>query len=325
LKAILVTGAAGFIGSFLCDELLARRYRVIGVDNLFRGRMENLADALKSPHFQFLRLDLATADAPAALHELLQSNSVESVFHLAAINGTQYFYEASLLVLDVNVRATQSVVEALKGSGARSIVYASSSEVYGEPLQVPTPETHPVLLNSRADRDSYAAGKAVGDFYVRLAAGALGIRHLNLRIFNQYGPRMVGTRYGQVIGEFIVRALADEPFTILGDGQHTRSFCYVADAARIMVDLLEGGASGELNLGYDEETTILDLAQRIHRQLRKKWAPVFLPERPHDHRRRCPDLTELRRQVPRARFLPLDEGIARTIDYFRAAASSGQG
>jgi nucleoside-diphosphate-sugar epimerase len=322
LKTVLVTGSAGFIGSFLTDELLSRGYRVVGVDNLFRGRLENLETARRSPSFEFVKLDLATADAPPALHKLLKTNNAVAVFHLAAINGTQYFYDASGMVLDVNVRATQTVVQAVEGSAVDTLFYTSSSEVYGEPMQVPTPETHPILLNSQADRDSYAASKALGDFYIRFAAQKLGIRHLNLRIFNQYGPRMVGTKYGQVIGEFISRALTSEPFTIIGDGSHTRSFCFVRDAARLIVDLYERGARGQMNLGRDEEITILELARRVHAQLGKPCSPVFLPERPHDHRRRCPDLTLLRRALPNATFTSLDDGLAATIAHFRGQAAA---
>lgn len=316
---VVVTGAAGFIGSFLVEELLARGYAVTGVDNLFRGRMENLETASRSDAFRFERLDLAEADAAARLKEILLRDRAEAVFHLAAINGTEYFYDASWMVLDVNVRCTQAVMAALEGTAVRYVAYTSSSEAYGEPMQVPTPESHPVLLNAAADRDSYASAKAMGDFYTRIGAIKLGIDWLNIRVFNQYGPRMVGSKYGQVIGEFVRRGLTEPRFTIIGDGSHTRSFCLVTDGARAMVDLLEKRVTGFINLGNDKEMTILELAQLVHGKLGRPFEPVFLPERPHDHRRRCPDLTRLRQELPGFQLTDLDRGLDLTIEYFRKA------
>ena len=317
MKNVLVTGAAGFIGSFLVEELLARGYAVIGVDNLFRGSMENLAGVILNPAFRFEKLDLAETKAPARLREILQQNQTQVLFHLAAINGTEYFYDASWMVLDVNSRSTQTVLSAVEGTSVKYIAYASSSEVYGEPITVPTPETHSILLNAEADRDSYASSKAIGDFYVRIGACKLGIDALVMRIFNQYGPRMVGSKYGQVIGEFIRRALTEPEFTIIGNGSHTRSFCLVTDGVRAMVDLLEKRVTGFINLGNDTEISILELAGQIHSKLGREFKPVFLPERPNDHRRRCPDLSLLRQMIPNIKMTSLDEGLEITIKHLR--------
>lgn len=319
MTRVAVTGAAGFVGSFLCDELLRRGHEVTGIDNLFRGRLENLALAQAQPGFRFEQLDLALPDAATRMRQLLVDGDVEAVFHLAAINGTEYFYDASWMVMDVNVRTTQNVVEAVRGTRVSYLAYTSSSEVYGEPMQVPTPESHPILLNAEADRDSYASSKAMGDYYVRIGAKALGIEALVLRVFNQYGPRMVGTKYGQVIGEFVRRALTEPTFTIIGDGSHTRSFCLVADGARAMVDLFERRVTGFINLGNDREISILELARLVHQKLGKPFVPVFLPERPHDHRRRCPDLARLRRELPGFEMTGLEQGLDLTIEHFRAA------
>lgn len=318
MTRILVTGAAGFVGSFLCDELLRRGHQVTGVDNLFRGTLANLAQARQQAGFRFEQLDLALPDAAARLRQLLLEGGTEAVFHLAAINGTEYFYDASWMVMDVNVRTTQNVLEALRATQVSYLAYTSSSEVYGEPMTVPTPEDHPILLNAQADRDSYASSKAMGDYYVRIGAQALGIQALVLRVFNQYGPRMVGTKYGQVIGEFVRRALGEQEFTIIGDGSHTRSFCLVTDGARAMAELFERRVTGFMNLGNDREISILELARLVHAKLDKPFAPVFLPERPHDHRRRCPDLTRLRQALPGFQMTGLDQGLDITIEHFRA-------
>lgn len=317
MKNVMVTGAAGFIGSFLTEELLRRGYSVTGIDNLFRGRPDNLKVAQQNPNFRFEQLDLTDQDASQRLKTLLIEGGTEAIFHLAAINGTQYFYDASWMVLHVNIRATQALLDAVEDTQVAYIAYTSSSEVYGEPMQVPTPETHPILLNAQADRDSYASSKALGDFYVRIGAQKLGVKALAVRVFNHYGPRMVGTKYGQVIGEFVTRGLTEPEFTIIGDGSHTRSFCLVTDGARLMVDLFEKSVTGFINLGNDDEVTILEVAERIHQKLGRKFDPVFLPERPHDHRRRCPDLTRLRQELPGLELTNLDTGLDLTIDAYR--------
>lgn len=317
MKHVMVTGAAGFLGSFLTEELLRRGYAVTGVDNLFRGRKENLIVASQNPNFRFVQLDLTDGDAAERIRTMLRSDGIEAVFHLAAINGTEYFYDASWMVLDVNVSTTQTIIEAIEGTNVSYVCYTSSSEVYGEPMIVPTPETHPVLLNTEADRDSYASSKAIGDFYVRIGAQKLGIDALAVRVFNQYGPRMVGTKYGQVIGEFVKRGMTEPVFTIIGDGSHTRSFCLVTDGARALVDLFESRVTGFINLGNDREITILELAQRIHAKLGREFKPQFLQERPHDHRRRCPDLGRLKMHLPELELTDLDRGLDITIEYFR--------
>lgn len=322
MKNVLITGAAGFIGSFLVEELLSRDYSVTGVDNLFRGRMKNLARACKNPAFRFEKLDLTDGDAASCLKKILLRDQIEAVFHLAAINGTEYFYDASWMVLDVNVRTTQSLLAALEGTGVSYLAYTSSSETYGDPTQVPTPEDHPILLNAQADRDSYASSKAIGDFYIRIGAQKLGIDALVLRVFNQYGPRMVGTKYGQVIGEFVQRCLTEPEFTIIGDGSHTRSFCLVTDGTRAIADLFEKRTSGFINLGNDDEIKIIDLARLIHAKLGRDFKPVFLPERPHDHRRRCPDIRRLREVLPELSLTDLNKGLDITISHFRQEMES---
>lgn len=319
MKHVMVTGAAGFLGSFLTEELLRRGYAVTGVDNLFRGREENLIVARQNPNFRFEQLDLTDPDGAERIRTMLRNDGTEAVFHLAAINGTEYFYDASWMVLDVNVSTTQTLIDAIEGTNVNYVCYTSSSEVYGEPMIVPTPETHPVLLNAEADRDSYASSKAMGDFYVRIGAQKLGIDALAVRVFNQYGPRMVGTKYGQVIGEFVKRGMTEPVFTMIGDGSHTRSFCLVTDGARALVDLFESRVTGFINLGNDHEISILELAQRIHDKLGREFKPEFLEERPHDHRRRCPDLSRLKMHLPNLELTDLDEGLDITIQYFREA------
>ena len=146
------------------------------------------------------------------------------IFHYAAINGTKYFYDIPYQVIDNNIRMTQNVLSACEKTSVNKIIYASSSEVYGEPLYIPTPESHPILLNVHTVRDSYASSKAICEFYVKLLSIKNKIEYLILRIFNTYGPNMDTSEYGQVIPEFIDKMFDNKKFSIIGDGKHTRSF-----------------------------------------------------------------------------------------------------
>ena len=312
-KNILVTGAAGFIGSFLCEELVSHQYNLIGVDNFFRGKRENL-DSLKN-NFQFslLEIDLSDSENIFSVKKIIDENKIDTVIHLAAINGTQYFYDKPFFVLDQNIKMTQNILNAIKDSSVKRIIYASSSEVYGDPEKFPTSESDPILLFESFDRDSYAISKAVGEFYVRLFAKQSKISALSLRIFNTYGERMVGTRYGQVIPEFIDRMLFEEKFTILGDGKHTRSFCYVKDITRMIRALMEKEISGLINLGNDAEISILELARKIHDSANRQFHPYFLQERDNDHLRRKPDISYLKKILGELSFTSLDSGLKKVI------------
>lgn len=317
MNKIMVTGAAGFLGSFLCDALLSRGHHVIGIDNLFRGSLKNLQHLPFAEHFTFIEMDLSLSDNIQALHEIMVRENIAIICHLAAINGTQYFYDHSLFVLDQNVRITQNVLAASQNTQINYIIYTSSSEVYGEPMHLPTSEQEAILLNIHADRDSYAASKAVGDFYTRLYCQDHHIKCLVLRVFNLYGERMINTRYGQVIPEFIKRMLDCEPFTIIGDGMQTRSFCYIDDATWAICELIANETEGVVNLGNDHEIKILDLAERIHRLDNKNFKPIFTAPRPNDHHRRWPDISLLKSLLPDMQFTPLDQGLLKLIASFR--------
>ena len=316
MSSILITGSAGFIGSFLAEKLVDNGYKVIGVDNLFRGKEENLSAIISNPSFSFVNIDLSNPINKFQLAEIMQKNNIEIVFHLAAVNGTQYFYDNPVFVLDQNIKITMNLLESIENTSVKKIIYTSSSEIYGDPMNIPTSRSHPILLNINADRDSYASSKAIGEFYTRLFSKKFGIDYLILRVFNMFGPRMVNTRYGQVIPEFIHKTLNKEIFTIIGDGCHTRSFCYIKDFTNIMIKLLENKISGVLNIGNDEEISILSLAERIHYLMRRNFNPVFLPERPHDHKRRRPDITELKKILPENNFTSLENGLLETIKFY---------
>ena len=316
---ILVTGAAGFVGSFLSEALVSHNYFVIGIDNFFRGKKSNLISLSTSNNFKFVEMDLSDSSNVDELKQIIADYKITTIYHLAAINGTLHFYDKSLFVLDQNIRITANLLNALNNSCVNKIIYTSSSEVYGEPFQVPTPETHPILLNPEANRDSYASSKAICEFYIRLFCEQYKIEYFILRLFNLYGPRMDNTKYGQVVPEFIDKVNADSAFSIIGDGTQTRSFCYIKDAINILLKFCLKSGSGIFNVGRNQEITILKLAAQIHKILNAEFNPSFLPARPNDHQRRCPDITKLLNFIGEIKFTPLESGLELVHDFYRGA------
>jgi nucleoside-diphosphate-sugar epimerase len=212
---------------------------------------------------------------------------------------------------------TQNLLTAIENTNVKYIIYTSSSEVYGNPFVIPTSEKQPILLNETFDRDSYAVSKAIGEFYVRLFAKEHGLSYLLLRLFNIYGERMIGTRYGQVVPEFIHRMLFEDEFTILGNGSQTRSFCYINDATHIMRRLMEIKLTGLINVGNDDEKSIFELAKIIHTLNHAEFHPIFLPDRPNDHQRRRPNINYLKSILPDLIFTDLESGLKRVIDFYK--------
>jgi len=306
-KTVLVTGSAGFLGSHLVDSLLFEGYNVVGIDNFFRGRRDNIS---KNPNLKFYEVDLTIEDSK--LKKIIQRHSPDVVFHYAAINGTKYFYDMPLKVFNDNINMTKNVLNSLRNSSVKKVFYASSSEVYGDPLVVPTPEDHAISLNAFADRDSYAASKAFGDFYVKLFSEEEGLDFVILRIFNTYGPRMDNSEYGQVVPEFLRKAMENKEFMIIGDGSETRSFCYVRNHVEMVIKILDSESNGIFNVGNDDEITILDLAKRVHKILGKEFKPKFSPPRDNDHSRRCPDIQKIK-LISDINFLSLEEGLFKTL------------
>lgn len=309
---MLITGAAGFLGSFLSEELLQNAYPVIGIDNFFRGKKEYLP---AHEHFIFYKIDLVNESEK--IKAVIKKEKPDILIHYAAINGTKYFYDMPYQVINDNVKMTQHVLDACMDSTVKKIIYASSSETYGEPQKIPTPETHPILLNIHTNRDSYASSKAICDFYVKLFGQEHNIDFVILRIFNTYGPHMDTTEYGQVIPEFINKMFQDKEFTIIGNGEHTRSFCYVTDHTRLVRKIMEKCSNEIINIGNDAEIKIVDLAKKIHELENRKFIPTYLPEREYDHKRRRPDISKLKKLIDDHPQIILDEGLKKTIEWYK--------
>ncbi len=308
----MVTGVAGFIGSFLGERLLEEGYEVIGIDNLFRGKLENIEHLKANPRFSFYPVDIRDENIDGLFE------NVELVFHCAAINGTQHFYERPLDVLDVNVRGTVNILECASKHKVNKFIYASSSEVYGEPSYFPTNESHPIILpNVSNPRYSYAASKAIDEYYTHWYGHVHGFSYLVLRIFNVYGPRMDTSNYGQVIPEFIRKLLLEPEFTIIGDGNQTRSFCYVDDIVELIIRAARSVDNDTLNLGNPQEITILNLARRLHQIEAKEFKYRLLPSRAGDSQRRLPDVTKAKKLLGYEPRKDIEEGLRLTLNWYK--------
>ena len=309
---VLVTGAAGFLGSFMAERLAEEGYYVVGVDNLFRGNLNNIRHLIDSKKMEFYEWDIRKPLPKWMLKD------VEAVFHYAAINGTKHFYDRPHEVLEVNVEGTINVLRAAIEAGVRKFVFASSSEVYGEPQRIPIDEGHPIVIPTvNNPRHSYAASKVIGEFYVRWFSEKYGMKYLILRIFNAYGPRMDTSEYGQVIPEFIRKALLEPEFTIIGPGTQTRSFCYVDDNIEMTMRAFKIVDNEVLNVGNDEEVSILDLARLIHEILGKEFNYRLLPPREGDPSRRVPSIEKTVKLTGYRPRVSLREGLARTIEWYK--------
>jgi len=304
MKKVLVTGAAGFLGSHLCDKLLSEGYYVIGIDNFFRGEKTNLPI---HKNFKFYNHDLSKEKIKG-----LDLINLEYVYHYAAINGTKYFYDIPNKVLNDNIKITQNTLDSL-GSSVKKIFYASSSEVYGPTPKVPTQEEEPINLYINADRDSYASSKAIGEFLVRSWGKENKVSFIILRPFNTYGQRMATNGYGQVIPEFIERIKMEKIFYLFGDGKQTRSFCYVEDHVEIAVKHLGTCNNEVLNIGFDEEISIYNLAKKLHDLFDKKFVVEKKPAWENDTQWRKPSLKKLRSYIGNYKFTTLEEGLRKIL------------
>ncbi len=312
-----ITGAAGFVGSHLVDRLLHDGWDAVGIDDLSTGLESNLGDARASGRFDFVRADVSQpwnawiAELPAARRR------PDAVMHLASPASPLHYERLALETMAVNAVGTMHAVETVRAAGA-VLVYASTSETYGDPLEHPQRETYWGNVNPVGIRSCYDESKRFGEAYVTTAVRKLGIDARVARIFNTYGPRMQPGD-GRVIPNFCVAALRGEPLTVYGDGLQTRSFCYVDDLVDGIVRLgTRAGLGGHVvNLGNPDEYTIRELAA-----VTARLAGVDL--RTEDRRlpandpvRRKPDITRARSLLGWNPAVPLEAGLARTLDYFR--------
>lgn len=304
---ILVAGGAGFIGSHLCDALLSDGHEVIVWDNLITGRDTNIAHLLDHPRFTFEQHDITQ---PRAIQ-------VDRIYHLASPASPEGYMRHPIETHLVNSVGTLNLLRLAQDQGAR-FLFTSTSEAYGDPLVHPQTEDYWGNVNPIGPRSCYDESKRFGESITMefVRQGWLDARIV--RIFNTYGPRN-DPQDGRVVPNFITRALRGEPLPVFGDGQQTRSLCFVSDLVRGLILTMESDATqGEVvNLGNPDERTILDLAERIVRLCDSSSTVEFAPARPDDPVRRCPDISKARRLIGWEPEVDIDTGLRQTIAYFK--------
>jgi len=315
MTTAVVTGGAGFLGSHLCERLLAEGHRVICVDNLLTGRRENIAALLDDPRFRFVCHDISK---PLAIDE-----KVDRILHFASPASPVDYLELPIQTLKVGSLGTHNSLGLAKAHDARFLL-ASTSEVYGDPLVHPQPESYWGNVNPVGPRGVYDEAKRFAEAMTMAYHRYHGLDTRIVRIFNTYGPRM-RARDGRVVPAFIQQALLGEPMTVFGDGSQTRSFCYVSDLVEGIYRLLQSDLHEPCNVGNPAEMTVLQFAERIKAAVGSKSEIVFQKLPVDDPKTRQPDITLARRRLGWEPKVSLDEGLGRTIDYFRgelAAAST---
>lgn len=306
MNRVLVTGGAGFLGSHLCDRLIKEGSDVICVDNLFTGSKDNIRHLLSNPYFEFIRHDVT---------EPLYAE-VDQIYNLACPASPVHYQYNPIKTAKTSVYGAMNMLGLAKRVKAR-ILQASTSEVYGDPEVHPQPENYRGHVNPIGIRSCYDEGKRMAEtlFFDYHRQNHVDIRVI--RIFNTYGPRM-NQNDGRVVSNFIVQALKGEDITIYGDGMQTRSFCYVDDLIEGMFRMMNTeGITGPVNIGNPGEFTMLELAQKVLAMTDSKSKIVYKPLPSDDPTQRRPVIDLAKEKLGWQPSILLDEGLARTIDYFK--------
>jgi dTDP-glucose 4,6-dehydratase len=305
---VVVTGGAGFLGSFLCEALVGRDDSVVCVDNLITGQIENVEQLIDNPSFQFVQADITA--------EWDISGKVDAVVHLASPASPVDYLSHPTETLAAGSRGTESALLLAARNNARFIL-ASSSEVYGDPAEHPQPEEYWGNVNPIGPRSVYDESKR---FSEALTAASRKISKTNtgiVRIFNTYGPRMRGND-GRVVTNFIMQAIARRPVTIYGDGSQTRSLCYVDDLVRGLLKMLDSTESGPINLGNPEELSVSALATLVLKITGSTSRIVYRPLPQDDPSRRCPLIKRAEVRLNWRPTVNVEDGIRETVHWYRA-------
>lgn len=307
---IVVTGGAGFLGSHLCDRLLAEGHDVIAIDNLITGDRANLSH-IRSNRFYFIHHDVTTF--------IEVEGPVDFIFHFASPASPIDYLELPIQTLKVGSLGTHKTLGLAKAKGA-GFMLASTSEVYGDPLVNPQPETYWGNVNPIGPRGVYDEAKRFAEAMTIAYHRVHGVDTRIVRIFNTYGPRM-RKRDGRVVPNFINQALKDEPLTVYGDGSQTRSFCYVSDLIDGIYRLMHTSEHEPVNIGNPAEMTILQFAETIIRLTNSRSQIVFKELPLDDPKVRRPDIAKARDLLKWEPKVSLEEGLKETIHYFRIQVS----
>ncbi len=306
-KRALVSGAAGFLGSHMCDYLLGKGATVVGLDNFLTGRRRNIAHLAGNPAFTFVEQDVASP---------VDVGPVDYVLHMASPASPKDYLEYPIETLDVGSNGTRQMLEVTQRYGAKYLI-TSTSECYGDPLVHPQVETYWGNVNPVGPRSCYDESKRFAEALTMAYHRARGVKTSIARIFNTYGPRMK-LNDGRVVPAFMDQALRGEPITIFGDGSQTRSFCYVSDLIEGLVRLLLSDEVYPTNIGNPNEMTISQFADAIVALTGSKGGVVYHPLPEDDPKQRQPDIAKARRLLGWEPVVGLDEGLEATVEYFRS-------
>jgi dTDP-glucose 4,6-dehydratase len=304
----LVTGAAGFLGSHLADLLISRGHRVIGMDNLVTGSVDNIAHLAGNPNFKFVNQDVTEF--------LFLDGPVNYVWHFASPASPVDYLELPIQTLKVGSLGTHKVLGLAKHKGARFLL-ASTSEIYGDPLVHPQREEYWGNVNTIGPRGCYDESKRFAEAMTMAYRNEHKVETRIVRIFNTYGPRM-RLRDGRVVPAFISQALTGKPITVFGKGTQTRSFCYVVDLIEGIYRLMMSGYDLPVNIGNPREMTMVEFAEQIIRATGSQSRIVFKPLPQDDPKQRQPDITKARTLLKWEPQVTLERGLKETIRYFRS-------
>jgi dTDP-glucose 4,6-dehydratase len=309
LERVVVTGGAGFLGSHLCDHLLGRGIAVVAIDNLLTGSLDNIAHLSGNPAFSFQRQDVT--------EYLDVEGPVDAVLHFASPASPIDYALLPIQTIKVGTLGTHRALGLAMAKGARFLL-ASTSEVYGDPEVHPQPETYWGHVNPVGPRSIYDEAKRAAEAFTMAYHNHHGLDTRIVRIFNTYGPRM-RRRDGRAVPAFVTQALAGEPITVFGDGSQTRSLCYVDDLIDGIDRLLASDHPMPVNIGNPSEITMLELARMVRELCGSTSEIVFEPLPVDDPRRRRPDITLARKLLAWEPRVPLEDGLARTIAWWRGS------
>ncbi len=305
---VVVTGGAGFLGSHLCDALLARGDEVIAVDNLLTGNRENLKSASSNAAFRFIEADV--------IEGIPVEGPVDAVMHFASAASPPRYLEYPIETLRVGSEGTKHALDLARHHNARFLM-ASTSEVYGDPSIHPQPETYWGNVNPIGVRSVYDEAKRFSEAMTAAYRRTFELDTKIVRIFNTYGPRL-DPGDGRVVSNLLTQAIAGEPLTVYGDGSQTRSFCYVEDEVRGILALLDSEQSGPINIGNPTEMTMLELVDLVREVTGSTSKVVQCPLPEDDPKQRKPDISLARERLGWEPKVTPREGLARTAEWYRA-------
>ncbi|HSB17257.1 MAG TPA: UDP-glucuronic acid decarboxylase family protein [Bryobacteraceae bacterium] len=304
---LLVSGAAGFIGSHLCDRLLAEGHSVLGLDNLLTGSRDNIAHLERHSRFEFRRQDVGKSfDA---------NGDFDGVLHLASPASPKDYLGLPVETLEVSSCGTRNMLEVARRCNARFLL-TSTSEAYGDPAEHPQSESYWGHVNPVGPRSCYDEGKRFAEALTMAYHRTFGLRTSIARIFNTYGPRMK-LKDGRVVPTFLDQALRRQPVTVFGDGTQTRSFCYVSDMVEGLYRLFLSEERYPINLGNPAEMSIREFAEYICRLTGVPFKAEYKPLPPDDPKKRRPDISKAKKSLGWEPHVSLEDGLRKTIEYFR--------